>query len=642
MKLLCKQGWIIAVFLTISITLASCNLPTGNTPAAGNSLPEPSATTPPAALGETQATETPNAAASESADTLSLDDIIPVSGARLKWIDYSEFVYVPAGEFIMGQDSTIPSDHAPAHTVSLGGFWIQQTEVTNLQYAACVAAGVCSAPAQEEDTPYWYTQPDQSNAPVVGVTWIQASQYCEYIESRLPTEAEWELAARGTENRTYPWGEDAPTCALLNYNDCLDPSEPEDTRSYLEGASQYEAADMSGNVSEWVNDWYDDEYYATSPASNPVGALDGTKKVYRGGSYLSGPQDVVPITRSAIKPEEHAADLGFRCVLNGDLDPNGLFGAQGGYQVPRQCEVPPVAEQPEIAATWTPVPCQPVVTTGHCDIHNGLRYISITLYQANCQYNLLSGFGSNAVPDLNCVASSNSLTTDPKSYDCTGTNMAQGMSVDIFVWHDYAFSQPVLNCPAGYEMDQSNMFCKPIGTWLPEPPCPWGYSQLFDWCFPDFDEQSGCPVGFYEINVSLGPGPWQSFCEPLEQCLLDDNPDACSVPVCPSGQTYDPSNNCCAAPHTLELTCPIGYSLLNDPVFNKQYCDHRWHELDYEDLLVKVPYCATWTPSPTPTSTPKPPDQVNCSDYDNMPDACAAHDCEYTTDPSGYGNCENN
>jgi iron(II)-dependent oxidoreductase len=171
----------------------------------------------------------------------------------------------------MGQDEVEPSDHSPSHTVTEDSYWIFRAEVTNRMYRACVELGVCTEPVQSP----WYTDAGYENAPVSGVTWDQAKGYCEWIGGRLPTEAEWELAARGTDARPYPWGEDEPTCNLLNFKDCLDPSEPNGVGSYPLGVSPFKMADMAGNVSEWVSDWYAEDYYANSPANDPTGPATG-------------------------------------------------------------------------------------------------------------------------------------------------------------------------------------------------------------------------------------------------------------------------------------------------------------------------------------------------------------------------------
>ena len=292
-----KRSFYLSIFsitIVFALILTSCNLPIkivanvpSNTPAAVTSTPSPYSSPSPEILPETPTFE----------PTFNLADIVPVTGSVLTWIDFSNFVYVPAGEFTMGLDTEPPTDYAPEHKVNLPGFWIHQAEVTNQQYASCVDAGVCTAPNKETGYPYWYSQADKTNAPVVGVSWAQAQQYCEYIQARLPTEAEWEKTARGTKDEVYPWGTDQPSCSLLNFNNCLKTPQPDKVRSYMAGASDYEALDLAGNVFEWVADWYGEEYYAESPSSNPPGPTDGKYKVYRGGGFLSGEQDVSATVR---------------------------------------------------------------------------------------------------------------------------------------------------------------------------------------------------------------------------------------------------------------------------------------------------------------------------------------------------------
>ena len=196
-------------------------------------------------------------------------------------------VYVPAGEFTMGSD-TGDSDDTPVHTVYLDAFWIDQTEVTNKQYQACVDAGTCEPPSSTSSYthPSYYGNSEFDNYPVIYVNWDKANRYCEvWAGGDLPTEAQWEKAARGTDKRTYPWGEDID-CDKANYQiDCIGDTSP--VRSYESGKSPYNAYDMAGNVWEWVNDYYQSDYYATvgGNASNPLGPESGQYRVLRGGSW---------------------------------------------------------------------------------------------------------------------------------------------------------------------------------------------------------------------------------------------------------------------------------------------------------------------------------------------------------------------
>jgi serine/threonine-protein kinase len=252
----------------------------------------------------------------------------PGIGSTMVDKDGMILLYVPAGEFTMGSDKG-EANERPVHTVYLDAFWIDRTEVTNKQYRACVSTGVCEPPssnisALQQSSCYgksclypfdYYGVVEFDDYPVIYVNWNQAKAYCSWAGRDLPSEAQWEKAARGTDARIYPWGNTEPNGSLLNYNSII--GDTTKVGSYLEGKSFYGAYDMAGNVWEWVNDWYGGSYYQSSPTVNPLGPDSGDGRVLRGrslGSY--GGYSVRASYRYWGYPTDSShGDVGFRCAL---------------------------------------------------------------------------------------------------------------------------------------------------------------------------------------------------------------------------------------------------------------------------------------------------------------------------------------
>lgn len=220
-------------------------------------------------------------------------------------------VLIPAGSFNMGS-TTGQANEAPVHAVTLDAFYLDKFEVSNAQYRACVNSGGCT-PGNRADS-FTYTgyrdDPTYDNYPVMGVTWDQAEAYCRWAGQRLPTEAEWEYAARGSKNLTWPWGNSFdPQLSAASAGD----TQPVD--SYPGGVGPFGVYNMAGNVGEWVADVYDETFYANSPADNPLSTGNGAGRIFRGGSF-GNPDGAFYTTsrRYGNARTFHDVDIGFRCA----------------------------------------------------------------------------------------------------------------------------------------------------------------------------------------------------------------------------------------------------------------------------------------------------------------------------------------
>ncbi len=229
--------------------------------------------------------------------------------------DEAPMVLVPAGKFTMGspEGEGYDSEH-PQHVVHLDAYYIDQYEVTVERYQRFLKREGYRQPQ------YWeqVVMNRDAQKPVVGIDWHDAQTYCEWAGKRLPTEAEWEKAARGTDKRTYPWGEFKPNSSTANFgkawSDALYANQIKNVGTYERGKSPYEVYDMAGNVWEWVADWYDADYYPKSPEKNPHGPSSGGSKALRGGSWNSSPENLRSSYRGADHPSYQPAAIGVRCA----------------------------------------------------------------------------------------------------------------------------------------------------------------------------------------------------------------------------------------------------------------------------------------------------------------------------------------
>jgi len=265
--------------------------------------------------------------------------------------DDPELILIPEGEFLMGSEKNVAKDHEkPEHWVYLDSFYIYETHVTNFQFEEFVKETGYVTTAEELgwslvfngesfdeiEGAYWAAPAgpgshitNRGNFPVLHVSWFDGAAYCEWAGGRLPTEAEWEKAARGTDgSRMFPWegdkitGDRANVCdvncpadwALTDHDDGYATSSP--AGNYPNGASPYGVLDMAGNVTDWVYDWYAEDYYSSSPYENPMGPETGEMRVHRGASWYSGYTNQRSTARNMNLPTHKHDHGGFRCVFS--------------------------------------------------------------------------------------------------------------------------------------------------------------------------------------------------------------------------------------------------------------------------------------------------------------------------------------
>ncbi len=459
------------------------------------------------------------------------------AGSQFQYVDGALLDAVPnRGRFLMG---AAEADN-PQHQVAVSDFWIYSTEVTNQMYGWCVKSGKCTSP-HAKDNPS-FSDPISLNYPVVGVNWQQASDYCSFVHGRLPTEAEWEKAASWdpTQNfpRNYPWGQDKPVCDLLNIKDCVKKVAP--VINYDKGRSYYGALNMEGNVYEWVADWYNADYYAKSPAQDPLGPETGTRRSYRSSAFDSEPSQVPAALRHSAQPGEHRNDLGFRCVVQNPVY-FAPFCARSAYY---QASTADSGSSDSLAAN-KPCPDPSLTITPFCATGGDGEREAVNITVNNSSPTIVSVNGLQAcTPASNDVGAAHQCRLGlPIQVNASCTEKPGGQPAcppDYHVNPDDP-NQCIASggagvCPAGYQLDYSLKCCSPA----------WGVTHLVPLC----------AVGQHYYNgvcVDDLDGPWEptSITYTTNSGMICPGTSACRIrpETCDKGNlVFDPVACRCRRP----------------------------------------------------------------------------------------------
>ena len=326
--------------------------------------------------------------------------------------DGAETIAIAGATFKMGSLATdvgASADEQPQHEVTLGCYNIYKKEVTNAMFNQCVATGACVPVQARDNTPTAHiNDPAFADYPVTGIDYNMASEYCTWAGARLPTEAEWEYAARGSKILAYPWGSNTPDCTLANSKGCLTPEDTKKVGLLSAGNSPFGLFDMAGNAWEWVFDWYAANGYSKSASTDPIGPATGFWKVVRGGGYNSLPAMLRAANRHAGDPYQPYYNVGFRCVT-------GPFTATEGYVPPNPNlhNIPldgPVDDDdpgnPGFQVQWG-------ISPANCPDGNGKLHFDITLLP-HADVTLVS-FNVDDGADFNCTWDDGS-----QLYHCVG------------------------------------------------------------------------------------------------------------------------------------------------------------------------------------------------------------------------------
>ncbi|MFZ1041457.1 MAG: SUMF1/EgtB/PvdO family nonheme iron enzyme [Anaerolineales bacterium] len=438
-------------------------------------------------------------------------------GASYLYVDGTTLVAIPSGTFIMGDPK---GKDNPQHPVTLGDFWIYSTKVTNTQYKFCFDAGYCTSP-DETDNPN-FEDPAYANEPIVGVTYDQAASYCTFAHARLPTEAEWEKAARGPNGNIYPWGNETPTCDLLNFGKCV--RDLTSVTKYPNGKSYYGAFDMEGNAFEWVADWYAADYYDASPSNDPLGPENGDQRVVRSAAFDTDAYLLDSARRSAADPSSHTNELSFRCAV----DDYNLT-----YFAPYCQSVSAITDATSVTSVC---PNLSITTQQSCKTHS--TYVTFNDDHPGDSKASVGGIA-------NCTSVSGLSGSYPQVYQCTSQTTAVMNSSCAFTGIENAA------CAAHYSLDPSTGLCK------------WDGSITFgNQCLPayNYDPLNKC------CGVVPGTGVSYPAC-PVGTSFTEDTPkhfvclpDVVSNSVTQQSVMVDPTKACTIQAVT---TCKLNSIICN-------------------------------------------------------------------------------